>query len=735
MNEEYKQILDGILTHYAEQEQAKILAAYRIAEEAVKDRQRENKHPFIEHPLGVASIVANDLKLDSESVIAVFLHESIRFCPELLEPVRKQGFPKESIEMALGLNKIAAIKPKETRLEAENYKRLIVSYSKDPRAMLIKIADRLEVMRNIHLLPKSSQERKVTETMLLYIPIAHQLGLYNIKGELENIFFRHTEPEMFREISNKLKAGESEREKMLEEFLEPIRRNIRLEGIKIYVKSRTKSAYSIWKKMQKQNIPFEKVRDILAVRIIIDTPGSDRELEKDLCWKVYSIVTHIYEPDVSRMRDWISHPKVNGYESLHTTVSYLDDQYVEVQIRTKRMDDVAENGDAAHWSYKGLKQEKGLTPWLQSLRELLESGGKTSYEHVSSFLTEDVFVFTPDGELRRLPAGATVLDFAFNIHSNLGLKCTGAIIDGKAVSIKDRLKTGDVVEIKSGKNQKPSPDWLNYVVSSKARSRIKIKLNEAAMKKAAEGKELLDRRLKNWKLELTDEDLTTLYKKHGYKTASELFAAIADETIDVMSIKAFLTEEDTVPGGKGAAGSGKAAGEGATGGKSSGSPKNKSGSKGEETDFLVIDGKLSNIGYKMAKCCNPIYGDDVFGFVSIKEGIKIHRMSCPNAARLMENYPYRIQKVRWKEDVTSGSFQTCIKVVIDDTSVYGRLLEVVTGFGASIRSSSIMPRGGRGSGEFDVRIQIHVESNSKLDSIISTMRKTRGVISAIRVTK
>ncbi len=725
---EYQQILESILSRYPEQEQSKILNAYRIAETAMKDKMRENKHPFIEHPLGVASIVANDIKLDSESIIAVFLHESIRFYPELLESVRKQEFPQESIDIALSLNKIAAIKPKETRLEAENYKRLIVSYSKDPRAMLIKIADRLDVMRNIHLLPKSSQERKVTETMLLYIPIAHQLGLYNIKGELENIFFRHTEPEIYREITNKLKAGESERESAINDFLEPIRTKIRIDGIKVYIKQRTKSAYSIWKKMQTQNIPFEKVRDILAVRIIIDTPRSDLELEKELCWKVYSIVTNIYTPDISRLRDWISNPKKNGYESLHTTVAYLEDQYVEVQIRTKRMDDVAENGDAAHWSYKGIKQEKGLTPWLQSLRELLESGNRTDYEYVSNFLTEDVFVFTPDGELRRLPAGATVLDFAFNIHTNLGLKCTGAIIDGKAVSIKDRLKTGDVVEIKSGKNQKPSADWVNYVVSSKARNKIKLKLKEAELKKASDGKELLNRRLKNWKLELTDEDLTTLFKKNGYKTANELFAAIADETIDIMTIKSFLTDkdsdtkEDTKPTAINKPISGSTS-------------KNKISGKNEDSDFLVIDGKLSNIGYKMAKCCNPIYGDDVFGFVSIKDGIKIHRISCPNAARLIENYPYRIQKVRWKEDVTSGSFQTCIKVITDDTSVYGRLLEIVSGYGASLRNSSLTPRGGRNSGEFDARIQIHVESNSKLDSIISTMRKTRGVISAVRVTK
>ncbi len=720
---EYLQISDSILSHYQEEERQKILEAYHIAEESMKDRFRENRHPFIEHPLGVAQIVAEDLKLDYESLVAIFLHESIRFSPELLDNIRKLGFPKESIDIALSLNKIAAIKPKETKLEAENYKRLIVSYSKDPRAMLIKLADRLEVMRNITLLPKSSQERKVTETMFLYIPIAHQLGLYHLKGELENIFFRHTEPEMYREITNKLKAGERERESALEAFLDPIRQKIRYEGIKVFIKHRTKSAYSIWKKMQKQNIPFEKVRDILAVRIIIDTPGSDHELEKDLCWKIYSIVTDQYQPDTSRLRDWISHPKDNGYESLHTTVSYLDDQHVEVQIRTKRMDDVAENGDAAHWSYKGLKQEKGLTPWLQSLRGLLESGNRTDYEYVSEFLTEDVFVFTPDGELRRLPAGATVLDFAFNIHSNLGLKCTGAIIDGKAYPIKHRLKTGDIVEILSSKNQKPSPDWVNLVVSTKARNKIKQKLKESELKKVADGKELISRRLKNWKLELTDEDITTLFKKNGFKTANELFAAIADEKIDIMEIKSFLTKEEneekeqTKP----------------SQGKLQTASKNKS--KNDDSDYLVIDGKLSNIGYKMSKCCNPIYGDDVFGFVSIKDGIKIHRMSCPNAARLIENYPYRIQKVRWKEDITTLSFQTCIKVVTDDTSVYGRLLEIVSAFDASLRSSSITPRGGRNSGEFDVRIQIHVGNNSKLDSIISAMRKTRGVISAVRVTK
>lgn len=476
--------LSAILACYPQKEQQEqILRAYRIADDAMKDKLRENRHPFIEHPLGVARIVAEDIHLGYESVIAVFLHETIRFYPEVMQSLPKGAFSPEIIDIAQSLNKIAAIKPKETRLEAENYKRLIVSYSRDPRVMLIKIADRLDVMRNIELLPKTSQERKVTETMFLYIPIAHQLGLYSIKTELENIFFRCTEPEKYREINNKLKATAAEREELLNAFLIPIKRKLSEAGIKVTYKQRTKAPWSIWKKMQKQDIPFEKVMDLLAVRLIIDTPADSLEKEHELCWKAYSIVTDEYQPDTSRLRDWISKPKSSGYESLHITVRFRGDIFVEVQIRTRRMDDEAENGHASHWAYKGIKEEKGLTPWLQSVRNILESDNRNDYEYVSRFLSEDVFVFTPDGELRRLPKGATVLDFAFNIHTNLGIKCIGATIDGRPASIKDRLQTGQVVEIKSGRNQRPSPDWLNFVVTSKARNRIKLKLKEEELKK------------------------------------------------------------------------------------------------------------------------------------------------------------------------------------------------------------------------------------------------------------
>ena len=721
--------LNAILTCYPAQQQEQILKAYSIAEEVMKDKLRENRHPFIEHPLGVARIVAEDIHLGYESVIAVFLHETIRFYPEVLQSLPKGAFSPEIIDIAQSLNKIAAIKPKETRLEAENYKRLIVSYSKDPRVMLIKIADRLDVMRNIELLPKASQERKVTETMFLYIPIAHQLGLYGIKTELENIFFRYTEPEKYREITNKLKATAAEREELLSAFLVPIKRKLSEAGLKVTYKQRTKAAWSIWKKMQKQDIPFEKVMDLLAVRIIIETDADiSTEREKDLCWSVYSIVTNEYRPDTTRLRDWISKPKSSGYESLHITVQFRGDIFVEVQIRTRRMDDVAENGHASHWAYKGIKEEKGLTPWLQSVRNILESDNKNDYEYVSRFLSEDVFVFTPDGELRRLPKGATVLDFAFNIHSNLGIKCIGATIDGRPASIKDRLQTGQVVEIKSGKNQKPSPDWLNFVVSSKARNKIRLKLKEEALKKSAAGRELLERRLKNWKMELEDEDLTILCKKFKLKNISDLYAAIEDESVDIMDIKAYLSRKlqqeadgETAPQQPAAV-------------KERPVPKNNT-VKDKADDYLTIDGKLSNVSYRMARCCNPIYGDEVFGFVSVKEGIKIHRLSCPNAARLIENYPYRIVKVRWKETATTSSFQTTVKIITDDTAAYPAVIQKVTDFGASLRASSMTPRGGRNTGESDIRLQISVSSNSMLDKIISSIRKTKGVLSAARISK
>ena len=591
----------------------------------------------------------------------------------------------------------------------------------------MKIADRLEVMRSLELFPKTSRERKVLETMMLYIPLAHQLGLYNIKSELEDIYFRYAEPEQYRSITNKLKSTERDRQKLMTQFIEPLKQKLSDEGIKYKLKVRTKTALSIYKKMQKQKVPFEGVFDVFAIRFIIDCE-EDKTIEHALCWKVFSYVTEEYESDTKRLRDWLSNPKPNGYESLHITVKNREGSFLEVQIRTKRMDDMAESGLASHWSYKGIRHEATLDKWLTAVRKALESplGSETDpmaayYEdEVHEIPTRDVFVFTPSGELRKLPSGATVLDFAFDIHTNLGIKCTGGKINGKAVRITEKLKTGDIVEIMSGKNQKPSSDWLNIVVTTKARTKIRQKLSEAEFKKASDGKEILGRRLKNWKMELDDETLAAILKKLQYKTINAFYAAIGEGVLDVAEVKNMileLTQSAQEPAA--VAGQEKKA----TGGVQE---------KGSD-DILVIDAKnVKGLDYRMARCCNPVFGDDVFGFVTRTEGIKIHRMSCPNAGRLMDMYPYRIQKVKWSETPSSGNFQTGLRVIASmEPYVINEIMDIVNSFRASLRMFNVSENDRQGT--YDITMKIAVPSNLELDKVTSQIRNLKNVIKINRI--
>jgi GTP pyrophosphokinase len=702
-----------------------IKKAYTIAEQALEDMTRGNGKPFIEHPDSVARIADEEIGLPAECIAAIYLHEAVRFKPET--DIESAGFGKDVLTIVDGLNKISTINPKDTRLEAENYKRLIVSYSKDPRVTVLKIADRLEVMRSLELFPKTSRERKVLETMMLYIPLAHQLGLYNIKSELEDIYFRYAEPEQYRSITNKLKSTERDRQKLMTQFIEPLKQKLSDEGIKYKLKVRTKTALSIYKKMQKQKVPFEGVFDVFAIRFIIDCE-EDKTIEHALCWKVFSYVTEEYESDTKRLRDWLSNPKPNGYESLHITVKNREGSFLEVQIRTKRMDDMAESGLASHWSYKGIRHEATLDKWLTAVRKALESplGSETDpmaayYEdEVHEIPTRDVFVFTPSGELRKLPAGATVLDFAFDIHTNLGIKCTGGKINGKAVRITEKLKTGDIVEIMSGKNQKPSSDWLNIVVTTKARTKIRQKLSEAEFKKAADGKEILGRRLKNWKMELDDETLAAILKKLQYKTINAFYAAIGEGVLDVAEVKNMileLTQSAQEPAA--VAGQEKKA----TGGVQE---------KGSD-DILVIDAKnVKGLDYRMARCCNPVFGDDVFGFVTRTEGIKIHRMSCPNAGRLMDMYPYRIQKVKWSETPSSGNFQTGLRVIASmEPYVINEIMDIVNSFRASLRMFNVSENDRQGT--YDITMKIAVPSNLELDKVTSLIRNLKNVIKINRI--
>ena len=697
-----------------------ITKAREVALAVLKDETRYDGVPFIEHPDNVAKIVEDEIGLPEACVAAVYLHEATR----VHRDIDIGAFPADVLELTEGLNRISTIKPKDTRLEAENYKRLIVQYSTDPRAVVIKIADRLEVMRRLGMFPKGSRDQKLLETMMLYMPLAHQLGLYNINNELGNICLRHTDPEQYRTITNKLKATEKDRERLTAEFIRPLEKKLSEAGIRYKLKIRTKSAYSIYRKMQAQKVPFEGVFDVFAIRFIIDC-DEDPTVEKDLCWKVYSFVTEEYEPDISRLRDWLTTPRPNGYESLHITVKDRRGNALEVQIRTKRMDIEAESGNAAHWAYKGIRHEASIDRWLQSVRDSLEHPLSAGPEDMPAPPSKEIFVFTPTGELRILPAGASVLDFAFNIHSNLGCRCTGGRVNGKSVQIKEKLRTGDVVEIITGKNQRPSRDWLGWVVSSKARTKIKQELDAEERKAAAEGREILARRLKNWKLELPDEALQDLMKNFRYSSEMQLMADISRETVDINDIKSFIVQRQEEKE--------RAAQDSSAHKEQAAAVQSGKVYSGDADDILVINAKnVRGLDYKLSKCCNPVFGDDVFGFVTRTEGIKIHRISCPNAARLLEKYPYRIQKVVWQDSTSSGNFLCTLAVLATmEAPILSRIMDVIGRFKVSMRSFNVKENAKKGL--YEISIKLLVPSNSELDKVISQVAAVKGITKVHRI--
>ena len=687
--------------------------ARAVAVEALKDETRYDGTPFISHPDNVAKIVSDEIGLPPECVAAVYLHEATRTHKD----VDISTFPQDVRTITDGLNKISTIKPKDTRLEAENYKKLIIQYSTDPRVVVLKIADRLEVMRSLSMFPKSSRDQKLLETTMLYMPLAHQLGLYNINNELGNIYFRYSEPEQYRAITNKLKATEKDREQLTAEFIRPLEKKLSDAGISYKLKVRTKSAFSIYRKMQVQKVPFEGVYDVFAIRFILDCE-EDHKKEVDLCWKVFSYVTEEYESDVNRLRDWLTNPKPNGYESLHITVKNSHGQFLEVQIRTKRMDIEAESGHAAHWAYKGIRHEVTLDRWLQSVRDALANPYEASPEYLPAPPSKEIFVFTPTGELRILAAGSSVLDFAFNIHSNLGCRCTGGKVNGKPVQIREKLKTGDVVEIMTSRSQRPSRDWLAWVTTSKAKNKIRLELDADERRAAAEGREILERRLKNWKMELSDEMMTEFMKARKYTSVMTFMAAISREEVDVNDIKTFIAQK--------AAEKNVQVEETRTE-----APKAYSGNSSD--DILVINAKnVRGLDYKLSKCCNPVFGDDVFGFVTRTEGIKIHRISCPNAARLIEKYPYRIQKVIWQESSGSGDFLCTLAITADlEHPVLSAIMDTVSQFKVSIRSFNVKENSR--SGTYEISVRVLVPSNTELDKVISQVAILKNVIKVHRV--
>ena len=710
--------------------------ALAYAREKMEGYARYDGTPLLDHDVAVAEIVAREMGLGRNSIVAAILHDIIRIAvkerADEVEPLSleiRERFGEPVLGIIVGLCKISNIKLKVSKEQADDFRDMLVSYSQDPRVILIKLADRLEVMRNLRIFPVAKHRKKSWESMNLYAPIAHKLGLYALKSELEDLALRWLEPKDYDYICRRLEETESERQTFIARFLVPIEEKLKtVAGLNYHIKSRTKSVYSIWNKMRKQNVGFEGVYDIFALRIIIDCP---REMEKQLCWTVYSIVGDCYTPNPKRMRDWVTIPKSNGYESLHTTVSAGGGRWVEIQIRTERMDAVAERGIAAHWRYKGVNQGAQTSEqWLSRLREALE---ETTHSLTQRFdakpSTSEIFVFTPNGDIRKLPEGATVLDFAFDIHTNLGATCTGARVNNRAVPIREVLHNGDIVEVMTQKNQTPKSDWLSFCVTSKARSRIKSWLREEQMKHARMGREELERKLKNWKITVPiDEAVAYLGKVLKVRTGREVYSMIALQKIDFISIKEILNQwlsGEAEEQRRVAAAEAERKKEETKAAQAEESPSQ------HRSDALVIDEKINNIEYKLAKCCNPIKGDDIFGFVTISSGITIHRSDCPNAVRLRENYPYRIMDARWRKSA-DGAFRATIAIVASDTAGIGnQITEVVTReLKLNIRTLSLAARG---DGTMRGTISVEVPSTSIVDLLIHSIMRIRGVQRAYRV--
>lgn len=689
-----------------------IKRAFTMAMEAHKNMRRKSGEPYIFHPLSVAEICAEEIGLGTTSIAAALLHDVVEDTDIQLVDIERI-FGKKIAHIVDGLTKIRGVFELGTSAQAENFRKMLFTLSEDVRVILIKLADRLHNMRTLESMPRNKQLRVASETIYLYAPLAHRLGLNAIKTELEDLYLRFTDYNSYRDIANKIDETKASRNRFIKQFIQPIKEEIDAMRISYEIKSRPKSIYSIFQKMRKQNIPFEEIYDLFAIRIIIDT---SLEQEKAFCWQIYSIVTDYYTPNPDRLRDWISTPKGNGYESLHTTVMAKNGQWVEVQIRTKRMDEIAEKGYAAHWKYKDntAKYESNLEKWLVRVRETLEKQDVTALEFVDDFkgnlFNEEVFVFTPKGELKTMPKGATALDFAFDIHTDIGAKCIGAKVNQKLVPINHVLKNGDQIEILSSSKQRPTEDWLRFVVTPKAKGKIKDLLKEDRRKVAEDGKEVLLRKLRSMKIEPTPQVAEQLRDFFKVSSQLELLYKFGKGIIGVNELKKFAAykpaparkHEDTPP------------------------PDIKAAEelKKRQDDALLIGDDLDLVEYKLAKCCTPIPGDEVFGFVTVSEGIKIHRITCPNAAELLANHSNRVIKARWTSQ-HEVAFLTGLKIVGTDRVGLINDVSRVISEELKVNMSSISFKAEPGI--FQGEIMLYVNDTRHLETLIAKLEKVEGV--------
>lgn len=733
----YKKLLRSTKRHEAKGDLKMIRKAFDVALDAHKDMRRKSGEPYIYHPIAVAEIVTSEIGLGAKSIVCALLHDTVEDTDLTVEDMRRM-FGDKVAQIIDGLTKLSSVLDiqEDKSLQAENFRKMLLTMSSDIRVILIKLADRLHNMRTLESMRRDKQLKIASETMYLYAPLAHRLGLYAIKTELEDLSFKYLEPEMYEGIVNNLRESQRQRTRFINKFSLPIINSLNEAGVEYEIKGRTKSVYSIARKMKAQGVPFEEVYDLFAIRIITE---SKQESEKSDCWKAYSIVTDHYVPNPSRFRDWVSKPKSNGYESLHTTVMSDTGRWVEVQIRTRRMDDIAEKGLAAHWKYKETKKgddqgqnaESGFDEWLNKIRDLLESPDPNAIDFIDDFklnlFAEEIFVFTPTGEVRTLPAGATSLDFAFDIHTEVGMRCIGAKVNGKLYPLSHKLQSGDQVEVLTSNKQRPKEDWLTFVVTAKAKAKIKQSLKDEKKRIAEDGKEILERKMKQIKTTLDHELLHKLHKHFKVKTSQDFYIGIAKKTIDFKDVKEFIENSKSASRWYNVlrnrlTGTGTPEVK-----KEEPAPKPRPKDKG---DTIVIGDASQKMDYVLAKCCTPIPGDDIFGFVTINEGIKIHRTNCPNAINIRSNYAYRVVPASWASKEDHTSFVTGILITgIDDVGLVNAITTVISkDLNVNMQSIAFESQ----DGVFEGHIKVMVEGVHHLNNLISNLKKVNGIKRIVR---
>lgn len=724
---EYRGLLRVLRQDIKKGDKALLRHAFEMAVEAHKNTRRKSGEPYILHPIAVARICVEEIGLGVTSAICGLLHDTVEDTEITLDDIRRE-FNNNVAKIIDGLTKISNVVDikGDTTVQAENFRKILLTLAEDPRVILIKLADRLHNMRTLGSMSREKQLKIASETTYIYSPLAHRLGLYEIKSEMEDLSLKYTQPEIYEEIVQGLKETKRERTRYINEFIKPIKETLGLNGFNFEIFGRPKAIHSIFNKMRKKHVTFDEVYDIFAIRIILKSPT---DKEKEDCWKVYSIITNIYHPNPERLRDWISVPKGNGYEALHTTVMGPSGRWVEVQIRTERMNEIAEKGLAAHWKYKEgaapTVQESKLDSFLEHLREILANPNTDTIDFIQDFkldlFTEEIYVYTPKGDMRVLPKGATALDFAFDIHTQLGARCIGAKVNHKLVPLSHKLSSGDQVEVITSAKQHPSEDWLHFVVTAKAKSGVKNYLKEDKRKTAARGKEMLKKKLENMNTSLSQHNVNELVHHFKKPSALDMYYAVAVGNIDLGELKHFGVFGDKLQ---------HLSKEVKTDTKHLGEDELLKGKSGKGAELIIFGEKSDKILYKLAQCCQPIPGDDVFGFVTSGEGLKIHRTDCPNAAQLLANYGHRVVKTKWAKN-KEISFLTGVRITgLDDVGVIQKITNIISGeLKLNMRSISIDSK----DGMFEGSITIYVHDREELNMFVHKLSSLEGITKIERI--